>query len=225
MKALYSSLLASVVLLAACSESKAPQAPEAKPVTIEAPAGRYQLDATHAGLVFSVQHLGLSNYLMRFTDYDVSLNLEPDNLEASSVSVTIDPTSVSTDYRGDFKATHPDSPFSGWEEALAQSPKFLNAGEYPIIRYTSTAVIPQPDGTLTINGQLEMLGQTRPVSLQARVVGSRAEHPFIGIGAVGFSATGTFKRSDFGMNHLLEPPLVGDTVTLRFEGEMLQVVE
>lgn len=225
MKALYCSLLASVILLAACSESKTPPAPEAKPVTIEAPAGRYRLDSTHASLIFSVRHLGLSNYLMRFTDYDITLDLVPENLSASSVSVTIDPTSVSTDYRGDFKATHPDSPYSSWEEDLAQSPKFLNASEYPSIRYTSTAVMPQPDGTLTINGQLEMLGQTRPVSLQASVVGSEAEHPFIGVGAVGFSATGTFKRSDFGMNHLLNPPLVGDTVTLRFEGEMLQVVE
>ncbi len=232
-------LLATTALaLVACSEPPAPEATTpataqadyqagrtaAEPVqiSINAPAGRYRLDPYHASLDFSVTHLGVSNYVMRFTDFDVTLDLNTEDLSASSVSVTIDPASIRTDFRGDYKATHPDSPFATWDEDLARSENFLNAGNYPSIRFTSTRVTPADDGTLQVTGDLEMLGQTRPVTLQTTVVGSEQAHPFTGVGLIGFSATGTFQRSDFGMTHLVNPPLVGDTVTLRFEGELLQ---
>lgn len=236
-------LFATTFALLACSESAPPQqeaqqenlnagteaaakpetAPE--PIRIDAPAGQYQLDPHHASLHFSVNHLGLSNYVMRFTDFDIELDLQPDNLSASSVTVTIDPTSVTTDYDGDYQATHPDSPFESWEKDLAQSSNFLNADEYPSISFESRRVTPTDKGTLLIEGDLELLGKTQPVTLEAELVGAMAQHPMHGVGALGFYAKGSFKRSDFGMTHLLQPPLIGDTVTVRFDGELLQEVQ
>jgi polyisoprenoid-binding protein YceI len=232
-------IFATLLTLLACSESGPPAegggaaaeaaaprtdtaAPAPEPVNIQAPASEYRLDPHHSSLLFSVTHLGLSNYVMRFSDFDVALDLKPDDLPASSVTVTIDPTSVATDFEGDYQKTHPDSPFETWEQDLAQSPKFLNAGEYPTISFESRRVTPTDKGTLLVEGDLELLGKTRPVTLEAEVVGAMAQHPMQGVGALGFSAEGSFKRSDFGMTHLLEPPLVGDTVTVRFEGELLQ---
>ncbi|MGD9661122.1 MAG: YceI family protein [Porticoccaceae bacterium] len=200
-------------------------AAEPAQIHISAPAGQYKIDPDHASLAFSVTHLGVSNYVMRFTDYDVTLDLNPDDLAASSVTVTIDPASIDTDFAGDYQGTHPDSPFSSWEQDLAMSENFLNAGKYDSISFTSTSVSPSDDGTLLITGDLNLLGQTRPVTLEATVVGSEQAHPFSGVGLIGFSATGTFNRSDFGMTHLLNPPLVGDVVTLHFEGELQQQVE
>lgn len=191
-------------------------------ISIDAPAGRYQLDPNHASLDFSVKHLGVSNYVMRFTDFDVTLDLDTEDLSASSVSVVVDPASIRTDFSGDYKGTHPDSSFASWDEDLALSGNFLNAGEYPEITFTSTRVAPGDDGTIQITGDLEMLGTTRPVTLAATLVGAEQTHPMMGVGFIGFSATGTFNRSDFGMTHLVNPPLVGDAVTLRFEGELLQ---
>lgn len=231
--------------LVACSEPQAPQevAPEnvqetveettthtaaetpvAGPVEIQvaAPAGRYQLDPSHASLQLSVKHLGVSNYVMRFTDFDVTVDLDPDDLSASSVSATIDPASIRTDFSGDYQGTHPDSGFATWDEDLAKSGNFLNAGEHTSITFTSTRVEQAQDGTLHVTGDLELLGQTKPITLEVAVVGSEQAHPFSGVGLIGFSATGTFNRSDFGMTHLVNPPLVSDTVTLQFEGEFLQ---
>lgn len=226
--------------LVACSDSPEPEAtlpapPQAaqdagsytataEPVEIhiEAPAGQYKLDPHHSSLYFSVKHLGVSNYVMRFTDFDVTVDLDPNDLSASSVNVTIDPTSIRTDFDGDYQGTHPDSGFSSWDEDLALSENFLNAGEYPTITFTSTRVEATDEGTLQITGDLELAGQTRPVTLEATVVGSAQMHPFSGVGLIGFSATGTFNRSDFGITHLVNPPLVSDTVTLRFEGELLE---
>lgn len=220
-----------LLALAACSEPQTPanQAapkPEAKPTRVDAPAGQYQIDPNHARVGFSVQHLGLSNYVARFAEFDVIVDLRPDDPSASSVSVSIDPTSVRTDYVGDYKATHQDSPFDSWNEALAQDERFFNAGEHPQITFDSTAVKDLGGGKLEIQGDLSLRGQTHPVTLQAELVGSKPKHPFMADrGAIGFTATGSFDRTQFGMDYLTNPALVGKDVTLQFDGEFLQVVE
>lgn len=213
--------------LSACSPSTPPAGqktaavPEAAPAQITAPAGQYALDPAHSSLSFRVNHLGLSTYVARFSKFTATLNLDPANPAASSVTATIDPKSVRTDYSGDYKAGHPQSPYGSWDEDLALSPKFFNAGAHPQITFTSTSVEQAGPGKLRINGNLALLGQTHPVTLEAAVVGSGL-HPFTKRGAVGFSATGSFNRSGFGMTHLLQPLLVGDAVTIQFEGEFQQ---
>lgn len=221
--------------LAACSQSSPPATPApapaekpaavaAAPAPINAPAGEYKLDPNHSSMSFTVNHLGLSNYVARFTSYAVTLQLDPANLAASSVVATIDPASVRTDYPGDYRAGHKDSPFNSWDEDLAKSDKFLNSAQHPKIEFRSTRVEQTGRGTARIVGDLTLLGQTHPVTLEATLVGAVAKHPFMGIGALGFSAKGSFQRSAFGMTHLLKPALVGDDVTLEFEGEFQQVV-
>lgn len=215
------------IALAACSQPAPPaeQQAAAAPVQIKAPAGRYELDPNHANLSFRVNHVGLSNYVARFTKYKVTLDLDPENLAASSVVATIDPTSIRTDFSADYRAGHPDSKFQGWDEDLAQSDKFFNAGQHPQIEFRSTRVEQTRPGSMQIVGDLTLLGQTHPVTLEATLVGSSPTHPFYGGGgALGFSAKGEFERSAFGMSHLLQPPLVGDAVTIEFEGEFQQAV-
>lgn len=219
-----------VLLLAACSPSEPPAeqkpaaaAPAPAPAAaIAAPAGDYDMDPNHSTLSFRVSHLGLSNYVVRFTKFNAPLKLDPANPSASSVEVTVDPTSIRTHFPGDYKGGHPDSPFQSWDEDLAQSPKFFNAGQHPQVTFKSTKVEQAGPGKFRITGDLTLLGQTQPVTLDATVVGSVASHPFTKRGALGFSATGTFNRSQFGMTHLLQPPLVGDAVTIQFEGEYQQ---
>ena len=213
--------------LLACSEAAPPsdQKPPAETqasAKISAPAGRYEMDRNHSRLQFRIGHLGLSNYIVRFNKFDIALTLDPNNPPASSVTVTVDPTSVDTDYPVDYKAGHPNSPFQSFDEDLAQSPKFFNAAQYPQITFKSTRVEQTSPGKLRVTGDLTLLGKTHPVTLDATVVGAVAAHPFTKRGAIGFSATGTFNRSAFGMTHLLQPPIVGDAVTVQFDGEFQQ---
>lgn len=194
-------------------------------VEINAPAGQYALDLNHSNLLFTVRHLGVSNYVMRFTDFDVTVDLDPEDVSASSVTATIQAASVQTDYEGDYQAAHPESTFATWQQDLSMSENFLHAGEHPEIRFTSTQVSSTDDGILQVEGDLELRGETNPVTLEVRVVGSAAEHPMMGGGLIGFSAEGAFNRSDFGMDHLIAPGVVGDEIRLHFEGELLQVVD
>lgn len=236
-------LSASALMLTACSQSAPPEEAAAAAPTealapgadsaptvqvskdfaaIDAPAGRYSIDPTHAYLGFEVTHLGLAGYHARFERYDISIDIDPENIGGASVEVTIDPKSVSTGYPGDFKATHADSPFATWDEALAMGEKFFNAGQYPEIKFVSTSVQQTGDKTLTVVGDLTMLGQTKPVTLEVEMGGVLEKHPFANVPALGLSATAKFNRSDFGMTHLVGPTLVSDEVTLHFEGEFRQ---
>ena len=221
-------LLSACLAVGGCSREQeddfgSADASDFAPAIGDAPTGLYNVDPNHASLRFSVSHLGLSNYDVRFTRFDATVDLDAADVGASSLLVDIDPASVRAHYMTDYKETHPDSEFETWDEDLAYSENFFAARQYPSIQYRSTAIEETGPGSLRIHGDLTMLGQTHPVSLEAKLVGAVATHPFIsGRGAFGFSAKGTLKRSDFGMDYLLSPPLVGDVVTISFEGEFLQ---
>jgi polyisoprenoid-binding protein YceI len=186
---------------------------------IKAPSGAYKNDPYHSSLTFKILHMGLSNYTARFTKFDATLDLDAAKLGSSSVTVNIDPTSVRTDYSGDFKAGHKDSPFKTFDEEIARSDKFLNTDKFSTITFKSTKVV-QSDKTLKVTGDLTFLGVTKPVTLLGSVVGSVEKHPYMGKGVVGFSATGTVKRSDWGMTGT--QAFLGDDVTIIFEGEFDQ---
>jgi polyisoprenoid-binding protein YceI len=195
----------------------APAAAAAKAGAILAPKGEYKLDPHHASLTFKILHFGLSNYTARFTKFDATLSLDPQNLANSSVTATIDPTSIKTDFAGDFQGAHKGSPYKTFEEELAKDPKYLNAGQFGTITFKSTKVEPGKKGHFKLTGDLTFLGQTHPVTLDASVVGSIEKHPYMGVPVVGFSATTTFKRSEWGMTGT--QAYLGDDVTIIFEGE------
>ena len=71
-----------------------------------------------------------------------------------------------------------------------------------------------------MTGDLTLKGMTKPVTLDVTFAGELASHPFAKAPALGFSAAGTFKRSDFGLDYLL--PNVGDEVRVEIEGDFIQ---
>ncbi|MFZ4122325.1 MAG: YceI family protein [Caulobacterales bacterium] len=218
---------AALVLAAGCTPTAPPaqdtatEAQVAAPVAITAPAGEYKLDKGHASLLFSVTHMGLSNYTLRFTDFDATLNFDPANVAASTVSATINPASIESDYVGDYRATHQGSPYRSWDEELQKDEKFLNVAANPTITFQSTGITVTGERTGTMTGNLTFLGQTHPVTLDVTFNGE-AQPPWLGgRSAVGFSATGSFDRSQFGMTHLV--PNISDAVQLTLEVEFQQV--
>ncbi|WP_449042955.1 YceI family protein [Paracoccus sp. (in: a-proteobacteria)] len=186
-------------------------------VQVQAPAGTYELDPTHAILLWSVKHNGISNYTARFSEISAVLKLDPGKIEESSIEVAIDPGSVETGYRGDYKGTHADSGFDTWDEEVARSPKFLNGDAYSTITFRSTKVVPTGPITADIIGDLDFLGVTKPVTLRATFNGEIEKHPFRGVPTVAFAAEGVFDRTEFGQ----PKGAVGSEVTIRFDGEFI----
>ncbi len=225
---------ASALILAACAPAaEAPAATEAAPAeaaaTEAAPAAEvaygkpatYKIDPTHASITWRVNHFGLSKYTARFKNFDATLTFNPADVAANSVEVTIDPASVETDYPGDYKAGHADSPYASWNEDLAKNPQWFNAVAHPQITFKSTAATQSTPTTGTVTGDLTFLGVTKPVTLDVTYNGV-AQMPWApNQDKIGFSAKTTLKRSDFGMGAYI--PNIADEVEVVIEAEFAEV--
>ena len=183
---------------------------------IAAPTGSYNLDPTHASVVWRVKHIGLAPYTARFEKFDMSLELNVEDPTQSVVTATIDPSSVSTAYPGskDF-----DGEVSG--------PGFLDAASFPTIEFVSTSIEMMGEDKAKITGDLTMLGVTKQVELVAELTGSIDKHPFAGKPAVGFLAYGSLDRTDFGMTNLTQQvgngaPVVDPVVEFMITAEFVR---
>jgi polyisoprenoid-binding protein YceI len=156
--------------------------------------------------------MGMSKYVARFTKFDARLVLDPANPAASSVTATIDPRSVETDYpvgKRDFN------------KELAEQPTWFNAARFPKIEFVSKSVRIVGKNRAQVLGDLTLLGVKKPVRLDVVLNRAINPHPLTKVPAVGFSAKGKLLRSDFGMAHLI-PLGVGDEVEIEIEAEFSQ---
>ncbi len=214
-------LLASAAVIALAAPAFAQDDAVADAPAIEAPAGTYGLDATHASVTWRVLHLGLARYTGRFTDFDATLQWDPENLENISVSATINPASIETDYDDISPERRRDVDFD--QELRDEA---FRVGEFPEATFQSTSVTLAEDeheGGLAhavVEGDLTLLGVTAPVSLHVTLNGALAEHPFAGVGALGFSAEGSFDRTAFGLDNWQGS--VASDVTIEIEAEFIQ---
>lgn len=216
------------VSLAACSPPAAEKAEKAQPAAVATPAkpapanealpGAYKLDENHASVTFRVNHLGMSRYTARFTDIAADLQFDPANPAAMSVSATIDPRSIKTDFHGD----KPDF------DAELAGPSWLDAAKFPKITFKSTKVDVTGPATANVTGDLTLHGVTRPVTLETTFNGGSKPSGMDPGSRIGFSAHGSLKRSEFGVSYGIPPAGsnfgVGDEVEFFIEAEFTQPV-
>ncbi|MFZ0173450.1 MAG: YceI family protein [Acidimicrobiales bacterium] len=172
-------------------------------------AGRWNVDATHSEVGFSVRHMMVSKVRGKFTKYEVEVVTGENPLE-SSVTASIDLNSIDTG--------QPD------RDNHLRSADFFEVETYPTMTYRSTGIRQNGDDFI-LDGELTLKGVTKPVSL-ALELGGFGPDPFGGTRA-GFTATGEILRSDFHVdfNAALETGgvVVGDKVSLHFEIEAVLV--
>src|SRR5690606_12488359 len=133
---------------------------------------------------------------------DGVIRFDPDRLAASSVDVTV---GLDTLDLGD----------ATWKEHVSAE-KWLDAANFPTARFVSTDVRPTGDASFDLVGELTLKGVTRPVTLHA-TINKAGPHPFTKKPALGVSATGTIRRTEFGVSEFA--PMVSDEVQLRIELE------
>lgn len=194
---------------------------EMHPLLAEVAAAEYSLEKSHAFMTVKVGHNGgITQYRISFTDFDGNLSFDPANPEGSSISFSINPAVVETNYPGDYSAGHPDSQWSSWNEDVSRDAKWLNADAHPEITFVSTGATRTGDLTGTVTGDLTLLGVTKPVSLDVTYNGVANPPWFEGRDVIGFDASTKLNRSEFGMAAYI--PNIGDEVTVEFSGEFLQ---
>jgi polyisoprenoid-binding protein YceI len=195
--------------LSQATESAAPPAtaPMAAP-----PAGAYKLDKSHASLVLRASHMGFSTYTTRFSRFDVDLTFDPRNLPASKVVTTIDASSFEMDAAPQMCLD------------IMKGPQMLDTAKFPQIVFKSEKIRMTGAKSMEISGTLTLHGVTRPTVLVATYNGGYAGMPNMDPQArVGFSAHGSFKRSDFGITYGVPAPGttmgVGDLIDFSIESE------
>ncbi|WP_267530242.1 YceI family protein [Acinetobacter oleivorans] len=173
----------------------------ASSVTLAAPVD-YKIDPTHTATVFSWNHFGFSTPSANFSDIQGVIKVDNAKPANSSVNVSIPLSSVNTNVPA------LDKEFQ--EEA------WFNAAKYPNITFKSTKVETKDKKHFKITGDLTVKGVTKPVVLDA-VLNKQGEHPMAKVPAIGFNATTSFKRSDFGLGNYV--PNVGDKITVNITTE------
>ena len=197
------SALFALALIAApaLAQTALPGAPDVSRVT----AGNYKIDPGHSQVVFTLNHLGFTEYTGQFTQPTGTAVLDPANPANDKVDVTFAIAKVSTTVSA--------------LDAHLQKPEFFDAAKFPDGHFVSTKVTVNGK-TATIAGELTLKGVTKPVVLTARFIGAGA-NPMSKKATVGFAATTTIKRSDFGVSYGL--PVVSDevrlTINVAFEAE------
>jgi polyisoprenoid-binding protein YceI len=177
----------------------------------EAPAGEYVLDKPHSSLTWKVMHQGLSTYSARMTGFDIQLNFNPADVSKSKVSATIDPKSVVTD-----DGNKRPNGQSNFDSEIANN--MFQSAKFPSIGFESASIAKTGDRAGTMTGNLSFLGVTKPVTLTVNFTGNRND-PRTQKHKVGFEATGSFKRSDFGFTGVGS---TSDEVRIEIAAEFVQ---
>ncbi|MCQ4165246.1 YceI family protein [Tahibacter harae] len=161
---------------------------------------RWRLDTVHTQIQFSIDHQGFNRSLGQFKLREGALVFDEKDWSSARVTASVDTASL---YLGDAK----------WEETV-RSWRYLNAERWPLAQFRSLSVQRGEGNSGVIHGELELHGQRRPLDIAFRF-NKLANDPYTFKRTVGFSATATLRRSDFGMDKVLSA--IGDEVQLRLE--------
>lgn len=177
--------------------------------TVHAEMASYELDPTHTTVYFTIDHIGYAKTLGLFTTVTGTFDYDADTQELGAVEVSIDAASVQS--------------FNEARDAHVRKADFLNVDAHPTITFTATGGTATSDTAGTVTGDLTILGQALPVTLDV-TLNKAAPYPFGHKREVlGLSMSTSIKRSDFGMDYGVANGLVGDTVAIQIETEAMKV--
>lgn len=165
-------------------------------------ASDYKIDSRHTLVEFKVERLGFSHTIGWFRDVSGDVNFDPDMPESANVNVVIATESIDTNF----------PPRDEW----LRSDEVLNAEKNPQITFVSKEIAVSGDNAGTLTGDLTMNGITKPVELSV-TFNKLGMNPVDKVETVGFTATGSLKRSDYDVKAFLGP--VGDDVTFEIQLE------
>jgi len=172
-----------------------------------AQAARFEIDPEHLSIGFLVHHISYANVLGMFRSGKGSYSYDEKTGALSDVRIEVETASVFTNHRK--------------RDDHLKGPDFLNSGEFPRMIFTAAAAKRTGDRSFEVNGNLELLGRSLPMTLQATMnkIGEYELGTFRKPYVMGVSARGSFKRSAYGMTYGTDNGWVGNEVALMIEFE------
>ncbi len=170
----------------------------ANPDATAVAAGKYAVEPKHTRIQFSVSHMGFTEWYGDFAGASGTLRLDPKRLETAKLEINIPTASVTTT--------------NTTLDGELKSADWFDAARFPNIHFVATKIERTAADRAAITGDLTVHGVTRPAVLDARFNGAGI-NPLTKAYTIGFNATTTIKRSDFGVR--ADMAFIGDEVTLR----------
>ncbi len=164
----------------------------AQTVAQQIPTGTYVVDPVHSSINFAIAHNGVATFRSGFAAYEARLT----GGEEAKLEGTVDVAGIEID-----------------EEQLRGhllSPDFFDAGRYPQLRFSSSELSVDADGTATLRGELEIRGETREVEASGKFGQLGAD--LAGNSRVGLSVAATVDRRNFGLDWNAELPSGGEVL-------------
>jgi polyisoprenoid-binding protein YceI len=174
--------------------------------TVPLYATTYTLEPDYTQGVFRWNHLGFSSPAAQFAQGEGTLEFDQADPTKSSVKVTIPLSSLNTGVPA------LDDHF--------RSADFFETAKFPAATFKSTRVEKGPAADhFKVTGDLSLHGVTKPVTLDVTLTKVGA-NPRTSLPTVGFDATTTLKRSDFGLGKFV--PQVSDEIQMRITSQAVE---
>jgi len=148
----------------------------------------YTVDTVHSSLIFKIRHAGMVNFYGRFNDFSGEVHFDQADPTKSRMAFTVQTGSVDTG--------------NSSRDGHLKNADFFNSRQFPTIEFKSTGITEVSEGVYELAGDLTLQGETRPVTARLTQIttGKVRDND-----AMGFEATFSIKRSDFGMTKYLAP--------------------
>ena len=152
-------------------------------VSFVADAAKYKIDikGAHAFINFKASHLGYSWLTGRFNEFDGEFDFDPNNINASKITVDINPASIDSNHAE--------------RDKHLRSEDFLSVDKFPKSKFVSTKITDLGDNKLKVEGNFTLHGVTKPIVIDAVKIGE-GKDPWGGYRA-GFSGTSTINVADY----------------------------
>lgn len=166
-------------------------------------AGSWTLDTAHSSVAFTVRHLGIAKVRGGFTKFETEF--EVDDAGQATLGATI--------YLDSFDTGNAD------RDNHVRTADFLDVANRPTLTFRALAPVAIAE-EFTVEGEATLGGITKPVTLDVEWGGVQ-EFGATGNRHAGFSATGTIKRTDFGVGGPL-PGMLSDAVKVELEIQLIE---
>lgn len=156
----------------------------------------FEIDGVHSVVIFRIKHLNTSQFYGRFNDVSGTFSLDRSNPSAARFDIEI--KTASADTHNERRDKH------------ICGPDFLNAKQFPVATFKAVGAKKTGDATFEVTGELTLHGVTRSITASIEYVGESEDRR--GGYRMGFECILNIKRSDFGMDYMLNG--LGDEMRL-----------
>lgn len=175
-------------------------------ITMSNSFAQWTIDKGHSKFTFIAEHHGLSEVDGYFKKFDGTITAAKDDLSDAVFDISIASASLNTDL--EMRDNH------------LKSEDMFNVEKFPTLTFKSTSVTKISGNKYKMVGNLTIKGVTKSITLDVTMNGPMAHpNPSNKIPQLGIKATGTIKRSDFGIGGKLATIMVGDEIAIRATGE------